>query len=68
MQEKENQSQDYDIDMEFEEPEMPKPTYNAKPEKLSEDNLSKLGGSKKAPSTAKKSKKSSKPAWAVTPK
>jgi hypothetical protein len=53
--------------MEFEEQEIPKQNY-AKPEKLSEDNLSKLGGSKKAPSTAKKSKKSQRPAWAVTPK
>jgi hypothetical protein len=54
--------------MEFEEPEMPKAKYNAMPEKLSEDNLSKLGGTKKGQSTAKKSKKSQKPAWAVTPK
>lgn len=47
--------------MEFEEPELPKPLYSAaKPEKLSEDNLSKLGGSKKAASDtkSKKSKKS----------
>jgi hypothetical protein len=54
--------------MEFEETEMPKGKYNAKPEKLSEDNLSRLGGAKKGQSTAKKSKKSQKPAWAVTPK
>lgn len=59
--------------MEFDEPEAPKPTYAGKPDKLSEDNLSRLGGSKKAPSDSKsnkskKSKKSLKPAWAITPK
>lgn len=61
---------DYEIEMEFEEPEAPKAALAAKPDKLSEDNLSKLGGSKKAPSDtkSKKSKKSQKPAWAITPK
>lgn len=61
---------DYEIEMEFEEPEAPKAAYAARPEKLSEDNLSKLGGSKKAASDtkSKKSKKSQRPAWATTPK
>ena len=58
--------------MEFEEPEEVLKPQASRPDKLSEDNLSKLG-SKKAPSKAsdaksKKSKKSQKPAWAITPK
>ena len=71
MQEAQEQKEpDYEIEMEFDEPEQPKPLYAAKPEKLSEDNLSRLGGSKKVASDtkSKKSKKSQKPAWAVTPK
>jgi hypothetical protein len=61
MQDNQQQKEpDYEIEMEFDEPEMSKPLYAAKPEKLSEDNLSKLGRSKKAPSDtkSKKSKKS----------
>ena len=58
--------------MEFEEPEAPEPKQVANPKPLTEDNLSKLGGSK-AGSAAKsqkstKSKKSKRPAWAMTPK
>jgi hypothetical protein len=66
MQDHHQRSND-DIEMEFEEQEVKKPVKEGK---LNEDNLSKLGNVKKASgeTKSKKSKKSQKPAWAVSQK
>ena len=51
MQQEQDQKELMDAEMEFEEAEAPEPKHAANPKPLTEDNLSKLGGSKAGSAT-----------------